>query len=99
MCDEMGIPAKRRKLFTNLYHKVRDNDYGIFHSSYAGGVNQMHVFGRLEQEEFIERDPTFWTDFVDALRESMIEGEVKQMHTPRAHQQEIIDACDAFFAE
>jgi hypothetical protein len=97
LCDEMGIPAKRRKLFTNLYHK--SGDEGIFHTSYAGGAKQMHVFGRLEQEALIERVPTFWSDFVKALSDSAEEIEVKKLFPPRAHQKAISDACNAFFAE
>ena len=97
LCDEMGIPAKRRKLFTNLVHKNIDD--GVFHMSYPGGEKQMHVFGRLEQEALIEHDVTFWSDFVQALNDAAEDFEIKKLFPPRAHQKAISTACDAFFTD
>jgi hypothetical protein len=58
--DELGVPASRRVLFTNLKHVPCDGAGGIFHGSYASGEKQMRVFGRIEQEAIIDRDPKFW---------------------------------------
>ncbi len=57
-CDEDDVPKHRRVLFTNLIHQPGNNDNGIFHSSYAGGLKQMLVFGRYQQEKFLDTDPS-----------------------------------------
>jgi len=98
MADEEGVPSERRVLFTNLYHKPGKENNGIFDISYVGGLKQMRVFGRIEQETFIERDETFWYDFVYALRESSEPIAVNNAPSPRQHQQEAMDAINKLFA-
>jgi superfamily II DNA or RNA helicase len=66
IADEMGITSDRRILFTSIDEPSRDKG-GLFHHSYQGGLKQMRVIARNIQEEFIDRDPSFWND----LRESV----------------------------
>jgi len=98
MADEDGVPANRRVLFTNLYHKPGKESNGIFDVSYIGGLKQMRVIGRIEQETFIERDETFWNDFVCVLRKSSEPIAVNNAPPPRQHQQEAMDAINKLFA-
>ena len=59
--DELGVPASRRILFTNLKHVPRTNNFSVFHFSYSGGIKQLRTFGRSEQDAIIVRNPGFWT--------------------------------------
>ena len=65
VCDEEEVQKKNRILFTTLEHHSAED--GVFHFSWPKGNMQMRVIGRNHQEEFLDRDPTFWSDFNASL--------------------------------
>lgn len=94
MADEDGVPSSRRLLFTNQPHNITSNTTGIFDISYGGGVKQMRVIDRSYQEEFIDRDPTFWSDLMKSVMESGQEPkEFLPLRTFRPHQERMFNAA------
>lgn len=94
MADEDGVPAARRVLFTNQEHRPGADSNGIFHSSYTGGQKQMRVVDRTYQEEFIDRDPSFWTDLrASVAQAAQAPDQFMDQRTLRPHQQRMFDAC------
>jgi site-specific DNA-methyltransferase (adenine-specific) len=91
--DEEGIPASRRVLFTNIEHRPGDDSNGAFDCSYAGGLKQMRVVGRLEQESFIERDPNFWTDLISTVAQSAQAPIVAKAPVMWNHQTQMHSEC------
>jgi superfamily II DNA or RNA helicase len=97
IADEMEIPASRRILFTNIEEPSREKG-GLFHSSYSGGLRQMRVIARNVQEEFIDRDPTFWSDFYESIKLSLTSAvEVQTIYSSREHQIRMEVAQDRVF--
>lgn len=68
VCDEEDIPKKNRILFTSIEHHT---DNTVFHFSWPKGHTQMRTIGRNQQEEFIERDSTFWVDLQETINKSL----------------------------
>ena len=91
MADGEGIPASRRILFTNLDHKPSDDGNGVFHRVFKHGRNQMRVIGRSQQEEFIDRDTSFWQDLLASVLESAKPPSTGQAHKMRKHQLEVFE--------
>lgn len=60
VADEEEIAKKNRILFTTLEHHSAED--GVFHFSWPKGNTQMRVIGKNHQEEFIDRDPSFWSE-------------------------------------
>jgi hypothetical protein len=94
-CDEDDVPKSHRILFTNLEHKVTDKSNGVFCTSYAAGLKQMKVFDRLMQEQQLDRDPTFWSRFADALIRSSARPKAGSAPRLRSHQVEMLTAIRA----
>jgi len=94
VADGEGIPADRRCLFTNLEHKVTDNsENGFYHWTYPYGMGQMRQIDSSYQEQHIDRDPSFWTDFVASIEESAKEpDEFLPIRTLRPHQKRMYKA-------
>lgn len=91
MADGEGIPAARRILFTNLEHRPSDDSNGVFHRVFKHARKQMRVIGRSQQEEFIDRDPTFWSDLLASVLESTKVPETCQAPKMRKHQLEAFE--------
>ena len=76
-------------LFTNV------NGPKTFHFTYANpaGLAQWRVFNRPFQENFIRRDPAFWTDFCTAMHISKLRPVCSVTPTMRKHQQAAFKEC------
>lgn len=78
-----------RVWFTNLYN---DND-SIFDAFSLKAKDSLFVIGRLKQEEIINRDPTFWLDFVASIQAAKEKNVYVTPPKPRDYQQSAIDAA------
>jgi superfamily II DNA or RNA helicase len=94
IADEEGIPSDRRILFTNLEHQPSNSSNGIFENHYAGGLKQFRVIGRIEQESFILRDSTFWTELATDVNSSASPVSTKQAPPLRPHQIVMLDGAE-----
>jgi len=81
-CD---IEKNDNILFTNL-----DDTENLFHFSYEYARKKRRVIGRNAQEEFILRDPKFWDDFRECIKESA-KTEFQDPWTPREQQNWILN--------
>lgn len=93
VADEEGVESGNRVLFTNLDHDVSDDSPGVFLPSYKGGLRQMRVLGRGQQEGLILRDPSFWGDLRSAVASSAASPAFGSAPPMWDHQQRMTDVC------
>jgi len=74
---DMNIDKDNNILFTNL-----DDVEELFHYTYKTARNRRRVFGKNSQEESILRDPNFWNDFRNCIKDSS-KNSFEDPYTPR----------------
>lgn len=66
----------------------------LFHFSYTDSLKEWRVFNRPMQEQFILRNPSFWTDFGGEMHISKLLPVCSVAPTMRKHQQDMFDECE-----
>jgi superfamily II DNA or RNA helicase len=90
-CDELDIPKKNRIWFTT---QSNAGEEGIFHFNAVSLKNRLRVIGREEQELFIDRDPTFWSDLHRTVAQALVApSDFIEPEPLWAHQVVMSDAC------
>ena len=90
-CDELDIPKKNRIWFTT---QSNAGETGIFHFNAVSLKNRLRVIGREEQELFIDRDPTFWSDLHRTVAQALVApNDFIDPEPLWNHQVEMSDSC------
>lgn len=85
MARNLNIGSNNNILFINI-----DDTQDLFHYRYTSARNARRIVGRNAQEEFILRDPNFWNEFRECIKDSS-KNEFKDPYTPRDIQNWILD--------
>jgi len=85
MARNLGIDKDNNILFINF-----DDNEDLFDYKFKGARNARRVIGRSTQEDYILRDPKFWDDFRQCIKDSVVDF-FEDPYKPREVQLWIMD--------
>lgn len=88
MARNLNIEKDNNILFINF-----DDSDNLFHYRYTTARNARRVFDRRSQEESILRDPEFWNDFRNCIKES-VKNKFEDPYKPRDIQDWMLNGVD-----